>query len=50
MATFKQVGNDLFIVPQPGGQDLVEAKQRGIRPMHFLFDCKSVFTKLRLIL
>lgn len=31
MTTFKQIGEELFIGPQPAQQDLEEAKQLGIR-------------------
>src|SRR3546814_110798 len=31
MTNFKQIGDGLFIGPQPTGQDLLEAKQRGIQ-------------------
>lgn len=31
MANYKQIGDGLFIGPQPTGQDLEDAKQQGIR-------------------
>ena len=31
MTNFKQIGDGLFIGPQPSGQDLLEAKHRGIQ-------------------
>jgi uncharacterized protein (TIGR01244 family) len=31
MASYKQIGEDFFIGPQPTEQDLNEAKQRGVR-------------------
>lgn len=38
MTNFKQIGDGLFIGPQPSGQDLVEAKQQGI---HTVIDMRT---------